>query len=126
MILVDSSAWLVLLSKGPLSYEVSKYMREGSKSVIVPTVVLFEVYRKIAKTVSQDEGLAAVALISTYEIVDISREIALTAADLSIRYTLGMADSLVLAVAREYNAVLLTFDYDFHKIPGTKVLKRKV
>ena len=124
MILIDSSAWLEILSKGALSHEINKYMRE-SKSIIVPTVVIFEVYRKIAKAISQDEGLAVVALISTHEVVDISREVALTAADLSIQYGLGMADSLVLAVAQEYNAVLLTLDYDFHKIPGTKVLRRK-
>ncbi|HLD74885.1 MAG TPA: type II toxin-antitoxin system VapC family toxin [Bdellovibrionota bacterium] len=124
MILIDSSAWLEILSKGALSHEINKYMRE-SKSIIVPTVVIFEVYRKIAKAISQDEGLAAVVFISTHEVVDISREVALTAADLSIQYGLGMADSLVLAVAQEYNAVLLTLDYDFHKIPGTKVLRRK-
>src|SRR3989338_4493009 len=124
MILIDSSAWLEILSKGALSHEINKYMRE-SKSIIVPTVVIFEVYRKIAKAIAQDEGLAAVVFISTHEVVDISREVALTAADLSIQYGLGMADSLVLAVAQEYNAVLLTLDYDFHKIPGTKVLRRK-
>ena len=106
MILIDSSAWLEILSKGALSHEINKYMRE-SKSIIVPTVVIFEVYRKIAKAISQDEGLAAVVFISTHEVVDISREVALTAADLSIQYGLGMADSLVLAVAQEYNAVLL-------------------
>ncbi len=123
MILVDSSAWIEYFAHGSLWKVIHQHIKEA-KSVIVPTVVLFEVYRKIAKTISSEEGLSVVAFMSTHQIVDISKEVALTAADLSLEYELGMADSLVLATAQEYNALLLTFDYDFNKIPDVKILKR--
>lgn len=121
-IILDSSAWIEILNNGNQSKACLKALKQVEK-VYVPTVVIFEVYRKIASTRSEDQALSAVALLSQNHVVDLSREIALSAADLSIEKKLAMADSLVLAHAQNINAMLLTLDNDFSGIPDAQVLR---
>ncbi|MEW6055426.1 MAG: PIN domain-containing protein [Bdellovibrionota bacterium] len=48
---------------------------------------------------------------------------ALYAADLSIEFELAMADSLILAFAKEAGVSLLTLDNDFAGIPNVVVVR---
>ena len=56
---------------------------------------------------------------------ELSDEIALTAADLSLAHKLPMADTIMLATARAHNAELITTDSDFEGIAGVQVLSKK-
>src|SRR3989338_3567411 len=112
MILLDSSAWIEYFTKGPLSKEITHYIKSKG-SILVPTIVIFEVYRKIKQLVSAEEGLIATAFLSSFDGIELTREIALTAADLSSEYHLGMADSFILATAQQHNALLITLYHDF-------------
>jgi len=47
-------------------------------------------------------------------------------AEVSLREALPMADSVILATTRAYDAVLWTQDVDFAKIAGVKYVARKV
>lgn len=123
MILIDSSAWIEYFRKGALHHKVSLYLGED-EDILVPTLVLFEVYRKIHKSLSENEALSAVASLSSFHVIELTREIALLGADLSLEHQLGMADSCVLATAQIYHAPLITLDYDFSQIPGVKILKK--
>jgi len=107
---------------GPLFKACDKELKSASE-VLVPTVVIYEVYKKISLSVSEDRALSVVALMSQHKVVDLTRDIALAAADLSIGRRLPMADSLVLAHARYENAILVTLDNDFANIPNAKVLR---
>jgi len=95
----------------------------SASSVVVPTLVLFEVYRKIAQQVSEDQALSSVAMLAQHAVADLTQEIALSAADLSLAHKLPMADSLILAHAQRAGATLVTLDNDFTEIPGVKVLR---
>lgn len=121
---LDSSVWIEILGGGPLAKACEKEL-QASTSVLVPTLVLFEVYRKVLSLVSEDQALSAVAVLSQHEVVDLSREVALTAGDLSIAHGLAMADSFVLAHAHLANATLVTLDNDFAGLPGAKVLRKR-
>lgn len=121
-LLIDSSGWIEIFRQGRLAKKCQKELHDASE-IIVPTLVIFEVYRKICKSISEDQALSCVALMSQNHVVDLTREIALTAADLSIKHDLPMADSLVLAHAYEEEAMLLTLDNDFNKISGTLVIR---
>lgn len=123
MILIDSSAWIEYFRKGALHRKVSLYLSEN-EDILVPTLVLFEVYRKIHKSLSENEALSAVASLSSFQVIELTREIALLGADLSLEHQLGMADSCVLATAQIYHTPLITLDYDFSQIPGVKILKK--
>ena len=58
-------------------------------------------------------------------IVDLTEKLALTAADLSLGHKLSMADSMMLAVARSFDAELVTTDSEFAGIDGVTVLSKK-
>jgi predicted nucleic acid-binding protein len=122
-IVLDSSAWIEILGLGPLSKACQKELTSASE-VIVPTVVFFEVYRKIASSLSEDQALSATAILSQYAVSDLTKDIALTAADLSREHKLAMADSLVLAHATVATATLVTLDNDFSGLPSARVLRK--
>ncbi len=111
-VLLDSSVWIEILGGGALAARCEAEL-SAAVNVLVPTVVLFEVYRKVCRATSEEEALSVITMLSQHTVSDLSREIALEAADLSIAHKLAMADSLVLAHARHVHAVLVTLDNDF-------------
>jgi toxin FitB len=121
-VVLDSSVWIEMLNDGPLGSACAKELNAAQK-VIVPTVVLYEVYRKVAQSRSEDQALSVTALLSQHEVSELSREVALAAADISIQKGLGMADSLVLAHAQQKGATLVTLDNDFAGLAGARVLR---
>lgn len=120
--LLDSSVWIEILASGPL-HKVCRRELTSSPGVVVPTLVIFEVYRKIASALSEDQALSAVAYLNRWSVVPMDQEVALTAADLSIEHRLGMADSIVLAHSIREHARLVTLDNDFAGIPGVKIIR---
>jgi len=58
-------------------------------------------------------------------VVDLTEELALTAADLSLAHRLAMADSMMLAAARAHKAELVTTDAGFEGVPGVTVFSKK-
>jgi predicted nucleic acid-binding protein len=91
--------------------------------VYVPSLVFFEVYKKICQSGSEDIALKAVAFMSRFHSLDLTRDIALTAADHSISYKMAMADSFVWAHAMTCQAKLITLDNDFAGLPMVKVIR---
>lgn len=57
-------------------------------------------------------------------IVHVDPALALRAADLSLEQRLAMADAIILATARLYDAELVTSDRDFESIPGVTFLPK--
>lgn len=119
---LDSSCWIELLRSGPLSESCGKELARA-KTVIVPTLVLYEVYKKVAKQAGEDRGLSVVAMLSQYQVADLTRDVSLLAADLSLQNQLAMADSIVLAHAQAALATLITLDNDFAGIKGVRILR---
>ncbi len=62
MKLVDSSGWLEFFSDGPLAGAYAEHLADLSQ-VVTPTVVLYEVYRKIKRERTEEEALIAAAQI---------------------------------------------------------------
>ena len=121
--LLDSSVWIEILGSGPLSKSCLKELK-SAELVVVPTLVIYEVYRKITQSASDDQALSAISNLTQHSVVELSQDVALTAADLSLQYKLGMADSFVLAHAQRANATLVTLDNDFAGTPNTLILRR--
>lgn len=118
---VDSSIWIEILSEGPLHKKCSAALQR--QTIRIPTLVLHEVYKKIRSKASEDLALTTMASLSENEVLDLDREIAIRAADLSIQFGIGTADSIVLAHAEQLNDTLLTLDNDFAGLPGAKVIR---
>ena len=93
--------------------------------MITPVIVIYEVYKRLKRDLSEDEAIIAVSAMQRSQVVPIDQELALTAADLSLDHGLAMADALVLATARRFQAELVTSDRDFETIAGVTYLPRR-
>ena len=86
---------------------------------------LYEVFKRVLQQRDETEALKAVALMQQGRVVDLSASLSLNAARISLKESLPMADSIILATARMYNAVLWTQDSDFSSIAGVKYTVKK-
>lgn len=119
LISLDSYAWIERFTNGPKSHAYNQIIDKTEPSEIVTSsVVLFEVYKKIKQARDEQNGLAAVATIGQTLTVPVDQTIALEAADYSLMYGLHMADAIVYATARHYEADLYTSDEDLRKVKG--------
>ncbi|MES2965883.1 MAG: type II toxin-antitoxin system VapC family toxin [Bdellovibrionota bacterium] len=118
---VDSSVFLEILSDGPLRSKCERAI--DGKEVVVPTLVLFEIYRKLKSRTTEDDALSAIAALRQFRVADLTAETALLAGDLSLEHSLPMADSFVLAHAMVLGLKLVTLDNDFNGIDSAIVLR---
>ena len=118
---VDTSIWLEIFFDGALKKSCEDIL--NGKDIIIPSVVIFELYRKIKKQITEDGAIAAVGSLSKYQIQNVDQEIAILAGDLSLEFDLGMADAMILAFAKANDTELLTLDNDFNSIPGVHILR---
>lgn len=124
MIVIDSSGWIEFFADGPRADEFASRLRQPS-AVITPTVAIYEVYKWIKRERSEEEALEAVATMKKTKVLGLTEEVALTAADLSLEHGLAIADSMMLAFARENDAELVTTDSGFDGLAGVTVFSKK-
>jgi len=86
--------------------------------IVTSSIVLFEVYRKIKQARDEQNALVAVAAIGQTLTVPVDQTIALEAADCSLIYGLHMADAIIYATARHFEADLYTSDEDLKQVKG--------
>jgi toxin FitB len=122
MNVVDSSAWLEYLAAGPNAAYFAAAI-ENTAELIVPTLILYEVFKRIVQQRSENEALQVIAVMQQGQVVDLDSRTALSAARISIDHQLPMADSVILATARLNNAPLWTQDSHFEGIPNVKYKK---
>ena len=115
MFLIDSSGWIEFFTNGTLVNVFARYMKDPVR-IVTPTIVLYEVYKKIKREKTEEEALAAASIINRTVVIDLSESIALFAADLSIKYSLPMADAIVYATALEKNCKVVTSDTHFKEL----------
>jgi len=119
MNIIDSSGWLEYFSDGPNAKHYLPPLNDPS-SLIVPVITLYEVFKVVLRESSENRAFQAVAAMQKGRIIDLTVSIAMKASKLSLQHDLPMADSIILATAREYNCVIWTQDSDFQHIDGVK------
>ncbi|MEI6222027.1 MAG: type II toxin-antitoxin system VapC family toxin [bacterium] len=119
MNLVDSCGWLEYLADGS-NADFFAPVLENTVNLLVPSLCMFEVFKRVLQQKDEDLALQAVALMKQGKVVDLTESIALQAAKISCDLRLPMADSIILATAREYEAVLWTQDGDFEGVEGVR------
>ncbi len=124
MNVVDSSAWLEYFANGPNASFFAGVV-EQPDSLIVPSLTLFEVFKRVLQQRDENDAFQAVAIMQQGQVVDLDSSIALDAARVSVEVKLPMADSVILATARAYDATLWTQDSDFKGLSGIQYRKRK-
>lgn len=124
MNVVDSSGWLEYFAKG-LNATFFRPAIQDTTMLVVPTICLYEVYKWVAIRRDEEDALAAIAWMATGKVVDLNQEIAIQAADYSHEYKLPMADSIIYATARAFDATLWTQDVHFDGLEGVKFIAKQ-
>ena len=119
MNVVDSSAWLEYFAAGA-NADFFAAAIEGVAELVVPTLSLFEVFKRVMQQRGESEALQVVAVMQQGHVVDLDAKIALSAARLSLEHKLPLADSIMMATAREHGATLWTQDSHFEGIVDVK------
>ena len=124
MNVVDSSGWLEYFAKDENSAFFAPVIQD-IESLVIPTICMYEVYKKTVLQRGEEEALSAIAWMSTGKVADMTQEIALAAAVLSLESKMPMADSIILATAQANNATLWTQDEHFKDMQGVKYIVKK-
>ena len=125
MNLVDSSGWMEYFVNGPQTNFFKKPI-EDVKNLLVPSICIYEVFKKTLQFLEEKKALEIVAVMRTARVVDLDDQMAFSAAILSYKLKLPMADSIILATAHEYKATVWTMDADFKNLPGVNYIAKKI
>ncbi|MFA6034132.1 MAG: type II toxin-antitoxin system VapC family toxin [Myxococcota bacterium] len=112
MNIVDSCGWIEYLSNGSRAEAYAKPL-EDTQNLIVPTVCLFEVFKKVLVERGEDAAMQAASLMQNGSVIGLDTSIALEAARLGREHKLPFADSIILATAELHDAVVWTQDAHF-------------
>jgi toxin FitB len=123
MNIVDSSGWLEYFADGPNAAFFSGPLQE-TEELIVPTITIYEVFKAVLRQRDESDALQAVALMQQGSVVELTASISILSAKTSIEHRLPMADSIVLATARIYEAVVWTQDSAFKDIEGVRYIRK--
>jgi predicted nucleic acid-binding protein len=119
MNLVDSCGWLEYFADGPKADFYAAAIEEPG-SLLVPTICLMEVFKRVMQQRGEDAALQAAAAMHQGLIVPLNADLALTAVKISNDLKLPLADSVILATARTYLGVIWTQDAHFKNIDGVR------
>ncbi len=123
MNVVDSSGWLEYFADGGNAGFFAPAI-EATAKLIVPSISVYEVFKRVLQQRNESDALQAVALMQQGQVVELSAALALSAARLSVENRLPMADSIMLATANAHRATLWTQDADFDQIKGVKYIQK--
>lgn len=124
MNVVDSSGWLEYFADGP-NAEAFAPAVEDIEALLVPTISLYEVFKRVLQQRGEGAALQAAAVMAQGQVIELDSTLALEAARLSVEQKLPLADSIMLATARAYNATLWTQDTDFEGIADVRYIERR-
>lgn len=122
MILVDSFGWIEYFANGRLAERYVKYI-ETTEEIIVPTVVIYEVYKQLKSKRGEKIAQDAYAHMAKASMVPLTDDIAVKAADISLASGLAMADAIIYVTAMSNNAKLVTSDSHLKNLAGVTFIE---
>jgi len=119
MNVIDSSAWLSYFAGDGNAKAFSRPI-EDIKKLIVPSITITEVFKCIFRQCGEDMALEAIAHMEQGRVFALDGALAIDAAQYGIEHKLPLADSIIYATARKFDAVIWTQDIDFKSLEGVK------
>jgi len=123
MNLVDSCGWLEYFADGPNADFFAPPL-EDRENLLVPSICIFEVFKRILQQRNEKAALQAAALMQQGKVVELSSPIALAGAKISVRLKIPLADSVILATAQTHDALIWTQDADFKGMENVRYVTR--
>jgi toxin FitB len=124
MNIVDSSGWLEYFAGGKNAAYFSPAI-EDLENLLVPVICIFEIFKRVLSLFGLDTAEIRIADLYKGTTIELDAPLALSAAKISVELKLPMADSILLATARAYDATLWTQDEHFKGIEGVRFIGRK-
>ena len=122
-IVPDSNIWISWLLNDLGSERFSGLFAEDNQ-VIVPGVVVYEVTRWLLVRGRIAIARQARERMERMMLVPLDGNLASRAALVAAEHRLALADAMILATAREYDAEVWTQDVDFANVPGVRRFER--
>jgi toxin FitB len=116
MNLVDTSGWLEYMFEGPNAALFAPSI-EDTPNLVVPVICLYEVFKKVLQVADESSALKAIGHMKLAQVIDATEDLALNAAQLSIRHSLPLADAFIYATTLQHSATLWTQDSHFQHLP---------
>jgi len=120
MNVVDSCGWLEYFAGGPNAEFFAPPLEAVDDTLVVPTLCLYEVFKSVLGQFGREQAVEKVAVMRQARLAALDDTLALEAALLSREFALPMADSVILATARSFGAVLWTQDAHFEHIDAVR------
>jgi predicted nucleic acid-binding protein len=124
MNLVDSCGWLEYLADGPNAAFFAPAI-ENTEELLVPTLCILEVFKRVLQQRGEDAALQAAALMQQGQVIDLDSGTAVTAAKIGHEMKLPLADAVIVATSRIHHAVIWTQDSDLKDVEGVKFVKKR-
>ncbi len=111
-VLIDSWAWIEYWKGGRLAEGAASYI-DGDEESVVSAINLAEVYLWVARSYGDATAEEKVATMEKRcHVIPVERDVAVEAAKIKRKEKLGLADSLILATARQVGGRVVTGDAD--------------
>jgi len=124
MNIVDSSAWLEYFADGPNAEHFAGAI-EDTAALVVPSITLLEVFKRIAQQRHEALALKYVAVMQQGEVIELDAALALRAAAVGLRHELPLTDSIIYATAQRIQGIVWTQDADFKGLDGVRFWARR-
>jgi len=122
--IIDSSAWIEYIA-GTRYADLFDNPIADQRSLLVPVITIYEIFRKILSERDEDAALLAVSYLRAGSVIEVDLAVSLEAARYSKQHKLPTADALIYATARLHNATLWTMDQHFKGLPGVKYFAKQ-
>jgi predicted nucleic acid-binding protein len=106
-----------------LADRFAPYLEEAG-SVITPSIVVYEVYKRLKRDASESVADAVLAHMGHTRVIALDDPLAVQAAEVSLLHGLAMADAIVYATSLACKATLVTGDADFKDLPNVLYFKK--
>jgi predicted nucleic acid-binding protein len=116
---VDSSGWLEFFADGANANFFAKAIADTER-LVVPTISMLEVFKRVLQQRGENAALQTAAHMRQGRVVPLDAATALAAAKLGVEHKLPLADSVILATARQHGATVWTQDADFRGLEGVR------
>ena len=124
MNVVDSSCWLEYFAGSPVGAAVAPIINDISK-LIVPSISLYEVFRKVLIEVGEDAALMVTAHMKQARLVELDADLSIFAAKIGLENKLPLADSIIYATCIQTHAMLWTQDRHFKDLKMVKYFEKQ-
>jgi toxin FitB len=124
MNIVDSSCWLEYFAGSKVGNLVSSAI-EDLNSLLVPSITLCEVFKKLLIEKDEDSALLAAAHMKQGTVIDLDSDLSIFSAKIGKDNKLPMADSIIYATAKKYNCILWTQDKHFKDLENIRYFEKE-